>query len=147
MSSIVTDQARFNSMKLCYKFLKKGEHTIVLPHFKNSHFTVVKIVLCLEGEKIFKEISCFDLLNCVCKICKSHRVGPTLQLLKQFLDYIILWDIEVPRKHFNTFDIATSIPCPPQNLLWLSLHMSSGGRRSTQQHLAKLKYLSSKSIW
>ena len=102
-SSIVADQARFNSMKLRYEFLKKGEHTIVLPHFKNSHFTVVKIVLCLEGEKIFKEISCFDSLNRVRKIRKSHGVGPTLQLLEQFLDYVVLWDVEVPRKCFNTF--------------------------------------------
>ena len=113
-SSIVADQARFNSMKLRYEFLKKGEHTIVLPHFKNSHFTVVKIVLCLEGEKIFKEISCFDSLNRVRKIRKSHGVGPTLQLLEQFLDYVVLWDVEVPKSRFNTFDIATSIPCPPQ---------------------------------
>ena len=132
----------------------KGEHTIVLPHFKNSHFTVVKIVLCLEGEKIFKEISCFDLLSRVCKIHKSHGVGPTLQLLEQFLDYVVLWDIEVPKYRFNTFDIATSIPCPPQKNgydcgLFTAVVVAYviGGRISTQQHLAKLKYPSSKSIW
>ena len=55
MSSIVTDQARFNSMKLRYQFLKNGEHTIVLPHFKYHHFTVVRIVLCLEEEKYHQQ--------------------------------------------------------------------------------------------
>ena len=37
-----------------------------------------------------------------------------LQLLKQFLDYVVLWDIDIPRKCFNTFNIAMSILCPPQ---------------------------------
>ena len=101
-------------MKLHYEFLKKGEHTIVLPHFKNSHFTVVRIVLNLEEELFFKEMSCFDSLNCVCKIHKACGVGPTLQFLEQFLDYIVLWDTDVPPKRFNTFYVAMLIPCPLQ---------------------------------
>ena len=101
-------------MKLRYQFLKKGEHTIVLPHFKNHHFTVVRIVVNLEEELFFKEISFFDSLNPVHKIHKVHGVSPMLKLIEQFLDYVVLWDMDVPPKQFNTFDVAMSILCPPQ---------------------------------
>ena len=70
---------------------------------------MVRIILNLEDKLFFKEISCFDLLNHVHKICKVHGVGTMLQLLQEFIDYVVLWDVDVPPKRFNMFDVATSI--------------------------------------
>ena len=62
-STIPTDAARFNAMKLRYEFLKKGDHTIILPHFYSHHFTVVKMCMNLQKSPFFQEISCYDSLQ------------------------------------------------------------------------------------
>ena len=48
-SMIAQDIEQFNAMRRCYKFLKKGDHKSVIPHFNNQHFTVVKMLFNLEN--------------------------------------------------------------------------------------------------
>ena len=102
-------------MKLCYDFLKQGDHTIILPHFYSSHFTVVKMRLNLQKSPFFQEISCYDLLQHVQKVRKAHGVGKTLVLLQQFINEVVLWDRSTTKNlTVNAFDVAISIPCPLQ---------------------------------
>ena len=113
-SSFATDQANFNAMKLKYAFLKKGDHTIVIPYFKANHFCVVKMSLNLSNDAFFNEVLCYDSLARVRRIRKSHLIASLLQNFQLFLDKVVLWDMQIPKTKFNVFDVAVSSPCPPQ---------------------------------